>query len=139
MVDKQESWIELLMSVGKELGLEVPVPGRPWPPQPPRPHHSQPVVEVETAPAGTRLIESSETLSREALAELFESLAATVRDGELSLRTGGYSVSFDVPDEVTVDLAAVSEEHAGATDIEIGIVVNWQSPSDPAQGPQHTA
>lgn len=139
MVDKQESWIELLMSVGKELGLEVPVPGRPWPPQPPRPQQPQPVAVVETAPAGTRLIESSETLSREALAELFESLATKVRGGELSLRTGGYSVSFDVPDEVTVDLAAVSEEQDGDTDIEIGIVVHWQSPSGPAQDPQHTA
>lgn len=131
MVDKQESWIELLMSVGKELGIEVPTPGRPWPPQPP-----QPVAVVETAPAGTRLIESSEALSRDALAELFDSLAAKVRAGELSLRTGAYSVSFDVPEEVTVDLAAVSEEHDGGTDIELGIVVHWEARRE-AQGGEH--
>ncbi|NLJ54178.1 MAG: amphi-Trp domain-containing protein [Intrasporangiaceae bacterium] len=135
MVDKQESWIELLMSVGKELGLEVPTPGRPWPPRPPQ---AQPIAVVETAPAGTRLIESSETLSREELAELLESLAAKVRGGELSLRTGAYAVSFDVPDEVTVDVAAVSEDGDGATDIELGIVVHWQAPTALDQGSQRT-
>lgn len=136
MVDKQESWIELLRSVGKELGLEVPTPGRSWPPSPPRP---QPVQVVETAQEGTRLIESSQSLSRQALAELLESLATKVRGGELSLRTGAYSVSFNVPDEVTVDLAAVSEEHDGTTDIELAIVVHWQAPTGLGPDPHQTA
>lgn len=127
-MNNDESWIDLFRSVGKELGLDVPRHGRPWP-QAPAPSPPTPSPEHdETSPPGTRLIESSETASRESLAELFESLAARAREGELSLHTGAYSVRFDVPEQVEIDLAAVTQERDGATDVEVAIVVSWQTP-----------
>ena len=127
MATNEDSWIDLLMTVGKELGLEVPRPGRPWPPAPPAP--ARQANQHDSVPPGTRLIESSESLSREGLAEMLESLASKIRDGEVALRTGGYSVNFEIPHQVTVDLAAVSQDQPGGNEIELGIVVHWQAPT----------
>ena len=133
MTNREPSWIEQLIEVGRDLGLDVPTTARQWAPDV---QSSAPV--VDTAPSGTRLIESSESLSREELAGFFESLAERVRGGEISFRTGGYSVNFDVPDRVDLDLAAVSQDHADGAEIELGIVVHWDASASQTHEARHS-
>lgn len=128
MNTRDQPWIDLLMTVGKELGIDLPSPpARPqrWePPQPAKPPEVDPA-----AAARTRLVETSQSVSRDGLADLVEGLAARIREGSVSVSAGAYSVHVDVPDDVSVDLSITSREGSGGTDLELGIAVQWRAPN----------
>lgn len=128
--NRDQSWIDLLLTIGKELGVEAP--GSPAPQRwSGAPEHTI----ASPASQRSRLIESSETMSREALAGLLEGLAGRFRDGAVSLRAGSYSVHVDLPDDLTVDLTAASQEGAAGTEFELGITVQWRAePADDSGG-----
>lgn len=129
MASNEESWIDLLMSVGKEMGFDVPPQARNWA----RPSWDAEVVEdaviVETAEVGNRLVGHTKPMSRQELADMFDDLAGKVRSGEVSLGADGYRVALRIPDQVSMDLAAVSNEQGDGSEIELAIVVSWQAQS----------
>lgn len=124
---RDDNWIDLLMTAAKEIGLDVPNQARnPWAAAT-RPRRAETVVEVKTQ--NSRLVETSQVRSREDAAAFLEGLAGRLRDGTITLDAGAYSVNLDVADEVTVDLAASTQEAHGDSDagLELQITLSWQS------------
>lgn len=120
------NWIDQLIAVGKDLGLDIP--GQP----PARGRTGTPPAQVAPAadvpqpvtPPAT-LVAVSQQVPRSELAELFEVLAARLREGSIVLEPGPYAVRLDVPDEVTIDIAARTSEQRERTDLAVDLTIRW--------------
>lgn len=73
----------------------------------------------------TRLVKSSQVMTRNELADLLEGLAARIRDGAVSLTSGPDTTTLEIPERVNVDVEATSAEKPRGTKLELEIEIDW--------------
>lgn len=83
-------------------------------------------------PPSEKLVTSSQSMTREQLAEFLEGIAARVRDGEVTLTSGPDTAVLDLPEEMRVDVEATSAQKSRGTKMELEIEIEWY-PDAPAE------
>lgn len=125
------TWIDQLIAVGKDLGLDLPgqpparartrtSPTTQADPSPPPPHP-----EVVAAPA--TLVAVAQEVSRSELADLVDRLAGQLRDGSIVLQPGPYAVRLEVPDDVSIDVVARTSEHSEHAELAVDLTIRWSA------------
>ncbi|WP_022873433.1 amphi-Trp domain-containing protein [Nesterenkonia alba] len=73
-----------------------------------------------------RLMKSSQTLDREGLATLLETVAGRIRQGRAELHAGETNqVSLEIPERTEVDLEVTRETKTRGTKLELEVEVSW--------------
>ena len=73
----------------------------------------------------TRLLKSSQGMTRDELADFLEGIAGRIRGGEVALTSGADSTTLQIPEQVTVDVEAVTQDKARGTKTELEIEIEW--------------
>ena len=73
----------------------------------------------------TKLVSSSQVMSRDQLAGLLEGIASRIRDGQVVLSSGPDSVTLDLPEQVTVDVEATTQDKARGTKTQLELEIEW--------------
>lgn len=125
------NWIDQLIAVGKDLGLDIPgqppVRGRTGTP----PAQVAPAADVPqpvTPPA--TLVAVTQQVSRSELADLLQTLAARLRSGSISLEPGPYAVRLEVPDDVRLDITARTAEQNEHSELAVDLTMRWSVDRD---------
>lgn len=72
-----------------------------------------------------RLLKSSQIMRRAELADFLEGIAARIREGQVALTSGADSVTLDLPEQVNLDVQAISQEKTRGTKMELEIEIDW--------------
>lgn len=130
------TWIDQLIAVGKDLGLDIP--GQ----QPPRARTRTSPVTPAGPPAASppvaapaTLVAVAQEVSRSELADLLQRLATRLRDGSIVLHPGPYAVRLDVPDDVSIDIVARTAEQSEHTQLAVDLTIRWSADRDSGSRP----
>lgn len=82
----------------------------------------------------TRLVKSSESMSREELAGLLEGLAGRIRNGTVTLKSGADEVQLELPERVKVDVEVTEAVRRRGTKMELEIEIEWYPGQDSGRG-----
>lgn len=91
------------------------------------------IMEGETAVSETRLIKTSEKMSRDELADLLEQMAGRIRSGQLTLKSGTDEVLVEPAELVAVDVEVIKKDKRRGTTMELEIEIEW-TPGDTGSG-----
>lgn len=83
--------------------------------------------------AETRMIKTSEKMSRDELADLLDQMAARIRSGALTLKSGTDEVLVEPAEQVKVDVEVVKKDKRRGTTMELEIEIEW-TPGDTGSG-----
>ena len=73
----------------------------------------------------TKLLATSQRMTRDDLADLLVGIAERVRTGEVVLRQGEESLTLEMPESVDVDVEVTSEDKTSGTKIQLEIEIEW--------------
>ena len=72
------------------------------------------------------VFKSKNDLTREDLADLFQTLADRASDGTITLASGAGQVQFELPDGCRVEIEVNDKPHRGGIERELELEISWQ-------------